>query len=243
MTADLQKKLLGSRLININPKKSGMKKLIKNLVSGLMLLLFWSISWWLFKIKNKTTIIGRENIPRETGMLFLSNHQSLIDSMLIGYALFKPWDIFRRYRQIPWNAAAWENFFKKPSRRIFCYFLKTIPAHRQSNIKLANQDIEKFKNILKNGNLLLFFEGTRSRNGEIGPCKYGPAKLVIDLQPTTIPIKISGMEKVMPIDVGFNWGRIKGGQKIFIKIGPAIQFDSMDIGDVRQKIQDEIKTL
>lgn len=220
-----------------------MKKIFKNLVSGLMLLIFWSIGWWLFKIKNKTTITGRENIPKETGLLFLSNHQSLIDSMLIGYALFSPWDIFRRYRQIPWNAAAWENFFKKPSRRVFCYFLKTIPAYRQSDICAANQNINDFKNILKNGNLLLFFEGTRSRDGTIGPCKYGPAKLVIDLQPTTIPIKISGMDKVMPITIGFKWHQIKGGQKISIKIGPAIKFDLLNINSIRQKIQEEIKTL
>ena len=90
-----------------------MKTLIKNLISGFMLLIFWVISWYLFKIKNKTTIIGRENIPKKTSILFLSNHQSLIDSMLIGYAIFSPWDIFLHYQQIPWNAAAWENFFKK----------------------------------------------------------------------------------------------------------------------------------
>jgi 1-acyl-sn-glycerol-3-phosphate acyltransferase len=83
-----------------------MKMLIKNLISVMMLLIFWVLGWWLFKIKNKTTIIGRENIPKKTSLLFLSNHQSLIDSMLIGYALFSPWDIFRHYRQIPWNAAA-----------------------------------------------------------------------------------------------------------------------------------------
>ncbi|HQB76561.1 MAG TPA: lysophospholipid acyltransferase family protein [bacterium] len=220
-----------------------MKMLIKNLISVMMLLIFWVLGWWLFKIKNKTTIIGRENIPKKTSLLFLSNHQSLIDSMLIGYALFSPWDIFRHYRQIPWNAAAWENFFKKPSRRIFCYFLKTIPAYRQSNIQTANRNIKEFKNILENGNLLLFFEGTRSRNGEIGACKYGPAKLVVDLQPVTIPIRISGMDKVMPINIGFKWLRIKGGQKILIKIGPAIKFDSMEINDVRQKIKNCIKAL
>jgi len=220
-----------------------MKKILKNLISALMLLIFWSIGWWLFKIRNKTTIIGRENIPKKTGLLFLSNHQSLIDSMLIGYALFSPWDIFSHYRQIPWNAAAWENFFKKPSRRIFCYFLKTIPAYRQSDICLANKNIQDFKNILKNGNLLLFFEGTRSRNGEIGTCKYGPAKLVTDLQPTTVPIRISGMDKVMPINIGFKWHLIKSGQKIVIKIGPAIKFEYLGINSVRQKIQEEIQKL
>lgn len=221
-----------------------MKQFVKNLISIFMLLLFWLIGWWLFRVRNKTTIIGLENLPKQTGLLLLSNHQSLVDSMLIGYALFDPHEILSRYRHIPWNAAAWENFFhKKVLLRTFCYFLKTIPAYRQLGPKLANQNVREYDEILRQGNLLLFFEGTRSRNGDIGPCVYGPAKIIAMRQPTTIPIKIEGMDKVMPISAGFKWHHIKGGKKITIKVGKPMEFKSLTLDDIRQTVQDSVKNL
>lgn len=220
-----------------------MKKFLKKPVSILVMLIFWFISWWLFKIYNKTTIIGRKNLPKRTGILILSNHQSLIDSMLIAYALFSPWDIIFHYRQIPWNAAAWENFFKQGGRRIFCYFLKTVPAYRHQGIMAANKNIEAFNQILSKDNLLLFFEGTRSRDGNIGPCVFGPAKIISLSHPITVPIKLENMDRVMPIAAGFKWYRIRGGQHITIKIGEPISFSSPELNDIRQTIQKTVVNL
>jgi len=201
------------------------------------------IGWWLFKIRNKLVVNGKENIPQSTGILFLSNHQSLIDSLVIAYALFKPWDIVKRFSQIPWNAAAWENFFKKPSRRMFSYFLKTIPVYRGGKMETINKNISDYKNILKESNLLLFFEGTRSRNGEIGDCRYGPAKIIFDQKPICIPIRLYGMDKVMPISVGFKWHKIRGGQKVYINIGKPIIFNSFEIKTIREEVPIIIKSL
>ncbi|MDD2681140.1 MAG: lysophospholipid acyltransferase family protein [Patescibacteria group bacterium] len=213
-----------------------MKKLIKNLISAVFLFSFWLIAWWLFKVRNKLTINGKENIPQSTGILFLSNHQSLIDSLVIAYALFRPWDIIKRFSYIPWNAAAWENFFKKPSRRIFCYFLKIIPAYRGGSMQTIDKNIIDFKKILNNSNLLLYFAGTRSRDESIGTCRYGPAKIIADLNPTIIPIRLYGMDKVMPISIGFKWHKIRGGQNIVINIGQPINFNSTDIKNIRHRV-------
>lgn len=220
-----------------------MKKIFKNLLTAMLLLVFWAIAWWLFEKKNKLKVIGRENVPKNTGVLLLSNHQSLIDSLPIIYALYKPQDIIGHFSRIPWNAAAWENFFKKPSRRIFMTFLKIIPAYRGGNLEMINQNIQNYANILSFGNLLLFFEGTRSRNGLIGSCRYGPAKIIADLQPITIPIRIRGMEKVMPISLGYKWHKIKGGQTVTLHIGPPVNFNSFDIKDIRELIPKIIEDL
>jgi len=220
-----------------------MKTFFKNLLTAMFLLVFWIIGWWLFEKRNKLKVSGRENMPKNIGVLLLSNHQSLIDSLPIIYALYKPKDIIINFSQLPWNAAAWEIFFKKPSRRIFITFLKIIPAYRGGNLEKINQNIKDYKKILHSGNLLLFFEGTRSRDGLIGRCRYGPAKIIADLNPTTIPIRIRGMEKVMPISIGYKWHKIKGGQTVDINIGPPIKFNSLDIKDVREEIPKIIKEL
>jgi len=78
---------------------------------------FWPFTRWLLSIGtatvgailffglSRTEIIGRRNALRAPNTLLLSNHQSLIDSFLIGFsayygaAIFKPW-------LIPWNPAA-----------------------------------------------------------------------------------------------------------------------------------------
>ncbi|MBN2884979.1 1-acyl-sn-glycerol-3-phosphate acyltransferase [Patescibacteria group bacterium] len=220
-----------------------MKTFFKNLPTILFLFIFWVIGWWLFKKRNELKVVGRENMPKGIGILLLSNHQSLIDSLPIIYALYQPKDIIKNFSQIPWNAAAWENFFKKPSRRILSKFLKIIPVHRNGKLETINRNIQEYKNILNISNLLLFFEGTRSRNGLINRCRYGPAKIIADLKPITIPIRIEGMEKVMPINIGFNWLKIKGGQIVNIHIGPPIKFSSFNIEDIRKEIPMIIKTL
>ncbi len=220
-----------------------MKKITQYLISPLLLMIFWLLGWWLFRVRNHTTIIGKENLPPGTGILLLSNHQSLIDSLLIGYALFSPWDVIKHYHRIPWNAAAWENFFQKPSRRWFCFFLKTIPAYRHCGLSEANLKIKEYENILRHSNLLLFFEGTRSRDGQIGDCRYGPASVVIGYKPVVIPIRINGMNEVMPINIGFKWQKIKRGKKISLHIGPAINFSDFSLEAVRRDIKNSVQKL
>jgi len=110
-------------------------------------------------------------------------------------------------------------------------------------MEMANKNIQEYNRILDHGNLLLFFEGTRSRDGKIGPCAYGPARVISERQPLTIPIRIENMDKVMPISVGFKWHKIRGGQKIVITIGKPLIIESSDINFIRHSIRESIINL
>ena len=212
-------------------------------MSIIMLLIFWLIGRWVCFVKNKTVVIGRENLPKGTGFSLYMNHQSLIDSLLILSACYTPFDILFRFETIPYSVAAWENFFKQPSRKFFCRLLKVIPAYRKSDLKMANKAVEEYASILKSGVLSLFFEGTRSRSGKIGKCLYGPAKLIAYHNPKTIPIKIEGMDKVMPISVGFKWIKIRGGNKVKLTIGKEIKFSSLAMENIRLQVKEAIENL
>ncbi len=59
---------------------------------------------------------------------------------------------------------------------------------------------------------------------KIGDCRYGPASVIINHQPIVIPIRINGMNEVMPINIGFKWQKIKRGKKYTLHVGPAINF-------------------
>ena len=65
---------------------------------------------FLFFVLNRTRVIGRRNVGHERNTLLISNHQSMIDSFIVGLAAFHPQSYLKPYL-LPWNPAAEENFF------------------------------------------------------------------------------------------------------------------------------------
>ena len=66
-----------------------------------------------FYVLNRATVIGRGNVPRERNTLLLSNHQTMIDSFLIGISAYYPQSLIKPF-VMPWNPAAEENFYRTP---------------------------------------------------------------------------------------------------------------------------------
>jgi len=153
------------------------------------------IGFILFAVFNRIKVIGKENIPQEKNTLLLSNHQSMIDSFLVGMCAFYPKVLFKPHL-LPWNPAAEENFFRNPILAWFSYNWKCIP------IKKGRKDvgaIYKMATCLKKGPMTLFPEGTRSRDGSIGKFRGGAGLLVLETQPKVVPVYIDGMNEVLPI--------------------------------------------
>src|SRR3989475_5526744 len=69
---------------------------------GRLFHLFWPVTsyvvtnvtvtlfWLVFFVFNRTVVIGRRNVGEERNTLLLSNHQSMLDSFLVGLAAFYP---------------------------------------------------------------------------------------------------------------------------------------------------------
>ena len=73
-----------------------------------------------------------------------------------------------------------------------------IPVNRSGNIIDSTQ---RSINFIKEGNsFLLHPEGTRTRNGELGPFKEGAAKIALETGLTIIPVAISGGYEIWPYD-------------------------------------------
>src|SRR5260370_38600242 len=62
------------------------------LVTNVTVTLFWV----LFFVLNRTTVSGRRHVGEERNTLLLSNHQSMLDSFLVGMAAFFPQSWLRR---------------------------------------------------------------------------------------------------------------------------------------------------
>jgi 1-acyl-sn-glycerol-3-phosphate acyltransferase len=192
---------------------------------------FWPFTRWLLTIGtstvgailffglSRTEIIGRRNALRARNTLLLSNHQSLIDSFLIGFsayygpAIFKPW-------LIPWNPAAEENFYKNVYQGWWSDQWKCIPVARGRRDMRA---IYRMIRALKEGTMILFPEGTRSRTGAIGRGRPGAGLVALANQPHIVPVTIMGMSDVLPI--GASWPI--PFQRVTILFGPPIDYSHL----------------
>lgn len=153
------------------------------------------IGYIFFNVLNRLTVIGRENVPTRPNTLLLSNHQSMIDSFLVGMSAFFPKSLLNSCI-LPWNPAAEENFYRNSILAWLADNWKCIP------IKKGRKDVGaifKMAEALKSGPMTLFPEGTRSRDGSIGKPRGGAGLLILETQPTVIPVCIDGMDQVLPI--------------------------------------------
>jgi len=185
---------------------------LTNLIVGPLVVVF-------FGLLNRTRIYGRSRVPRTRNTLLLSNHQSMIDSFPIGYAAFFPIDMIRPYL-IPWNPAAEENFFKTPLLAWVFHQFKCIPIRRGRRDFKA---IHRSERALRESTMILFPEGTRSRDGSVGRGRPGAGLVALETQATVVPVTIEGMDRVLPI--GRRLPRI--GQRISIYFGRPLDYSDL----------------
>jgi 1-acyl-sn-glycerol-3-phosphate acyltransferase len=168
--------------------------------------------------------IGMEKIPEEGGIVFIVNHQSALDipaslailpgrvRMLTKHSLFK----------IPvfgWALSA-EGF---------------VPVNRTDKEK-ARESLGPAERLLKKGTRVLVFpEGTRSTDGEVGNFKTGGFRLAIETGTPIVPIAIAGAEKILPAD-----GRFRRKGKITLVAGDPIETEGMT-GKDRPGLRDETR--
>lgn len=165
-------------------------------------------SFLLFRMLNKTTIRGLENIPTEhENVLYCLNHNSILDNFAFEVAAYLP-KILLKPKYLPISLADRKNFFGDPKSRKFKdqvlrllgrYFfdhLKAYPVDRQA--KDLDQ-VDRWIELLKENIVIVFPEGTRTRTGEIGPGKPGVGKLIYDAHPTVIPVHMTGTGEVLGV--------------------------------------------
>ena len=158
-----------------------------------------TLSYIYFRLLNNTTVIGKRNVPRRPNTLLLSNHQTMIDSFLVGLCAYYP-VLLIRPSLMPWNPAAEENFYRNTILAWFADNWKCIP------IRKGRKDFKAILKVaegLRTSPVTFFPEGTRSRTGEIGRGRAGTGFLVLETWPAVVPVCIDGMDKVLPIGSSF----------------------------------------
>ena len=135
----------------------------------------------------RVVVIGRERVPEGVACIILPNHVSNLDPPVV-------------FPAVPGMAAA---MLKKELMRI--PLLGTgmrlggfVPVERSSRREDAQASVEKAAETLRGGmHVLIFAEGTRSKNGRLQPFKRGPFYLAMQTGAPVVPVAITGTEKMM----------------------------------------------
>lgn len=157
-------------------------------------------------------VSGRENIAHLRGPLVLAaNHSSHLDTTLVLNALPL------RQRQRTLVVAAADYFYSDRVRAaLVTLAFGTIPVERGS--QSSDESTDRMHRLLEEGwSLLLYPEGTRSRDGRMGDLHIGAAYLAASHGVPLVPIGIIGTHEALP--PGSWWPR-RGD--IRVRIGAAI---------------------
>jgi 1-acyl-sn-glycerol-3-phosphate acyltransferase len=131
--------------------------------------------------------IGLENILPGGSYIYISNHSSMFD-ILIALAGI-PSDI---------RFVSKKQLFKIPIFGWAMTMAGYISIDRDRSLK-AMRSIEEAAQKIKNGiSVILFAEGTRSKDGLIQPFKRGPFLLASKTKVPIIPVTINGASKILP---------------------------------------------
>lgn len=134
------------------------------------------------------TVSGTENVKPDTQYFFLSNHLSNFDTPLLFRAIPTP----IRY-------LAKKELYKIPVFAQALHVAGIIKIDRGAGARsyaAINEGVAKAK---ENGySLIIFAEGTRSRDGDIHPFKKGAFRMAISTGLPVVPVTVNGTWEVWP---------------------------------------------
>lgn len=152
-------------------------------------------------------VVGQEHLEGLTGpAVFVANHNSHMDTPVILRALPGRW---RRRTAV---AAAADYFYDRRRKAVSASLVfGTVPIDRTSRGGVgAAQTAHLDRHIGDGGSLLVFAEGTRSRDGRVGRLRSGAALLAAEHHLPLVPIYVSGTREAMPR--GHHWMVLKAGR-------------------------------
>jgi 1-acyl-sn-glycerol-3-phosphate acyltransferase len=171
-------------------------------------------------------VSGRENIPHHGGALLVSNHLSHLDVFILGIPLHRPLNYVARSTL----------FF--PPLGAFIRSVGGFPIQREG---MGAQGLkETLRRIRRGGIVVLFPEGTRSRDGELAELKSGISVLAARAKVPIIPAAIAGTFESWPRSRAFPRPhplRIHYGQPILPAEIAGLDADTVT-GMIRERILD-----
>lgn len=172
---------------------------------------------WLYKIFYDFHIEGIENIPQDRPVVLASNHRSYADPVILTMPM-----------KLPVSYMAKEELFHN---KLFGWFIRKLGAFPVARGSGDMSVIDDSINILKSGrNLVIFPEGTRSKDGKVGKGKTGVAMIAAK----------SGAD-VVPCGIVFEGEKLHFRSKLTLKFGKPIKAEEIAVEGTSPRELKEVK--
>lgn len=157
---------------------------------------------------NRFRVKGVVHIPPDGGVLIASNHISAYET------IFLPWAIIGTFPlRMVW-APAKEELFRNKFTAFLYGSWGAFPVRRGRDVRAA----KVINDLLADQVVMLFPEGTRHKDGRLGPGNRGVGKIIYDTRPTVVPTALIGLNR---------WKFPGFGQKGSVIFGSPLDFSDL----------------
>jgi 1-acyl-sn-glycerol-3-phosphate acyltransferase len=174
------------------------------------------------------TATGAERVPPTRAYIYMSNHQSHLDIPVLYATLPSP-----TIRML-----AKTELFRIPLWGRGLRAAEFIEVDR-SNPIAARKSIDYAARLVNDGvSIYLAPEGTRSRDGRIGPLKKGGFHLALDTGAPIVPVAVKGTIDILPRGAKV----MRSGQAVTVTIGAPIDVAGRDLAGLMKEVREFLVT-
>jgi len=149
------------------------------LPDSLVRFVLWAATHSVYRIR----VEGRDNIPETGGALFVSNHMSLVDALLL---------IASTDRSI--RFLMFKGIYDLPYVKPFAKMIRAIPISSELRPREMLQSLREATNAIKNGEVVcIFAEGQITRIGQLLPFRRGMERIMKGVDAPIIPVNLDGV--------------------------------------------------
>jgi 1-acyl-sn-glycerol-3-phosphate acyltransferase len=145
------------------------------------------VPWGVRAAGIRTEVTGLEHVPKGESCIYLSNHVSNLDPPVLVPVLPGQCSVLLK-----------KELMRIPLLGTAMRMAKFVPVERGSRREAAQASVAAAAAALREGlNILIFAEGTRSKDGRLAAFKRGPFYLAMETGAPIVPIAISGTQTMM----------------------------------------------
>lgn len=144
----------------------------------LRLLLFF-LTHTLYRIK----VVGRDNVPEKGGALFVSNHMSFVDVLLLMASTDRPIRFLM-----------FQGIYERKIIKPFARMMKAIPISSELRPRDMIRSLRTASDAIREGEIVcIFAEGQITRTGQLLPFRRGMERIIKGIEAPIVPVNLHGV--------------------------------------------------
>jgi 1-acyl-sn-glycerol-3-phosphate acyltransferase len=169
----------------------------------------WTFFRAAFALYFRWRVFNPERVPRTGGVILAANHASFLDPPLVGAGLRRPINYLAR-----------ESLFRFPGIGALLRSWSAVPVDRDGGGAAGLKAI--LERLLAGNGIILFPEGTRTRDGKLQPARSGIGLIVVKSKAPVVPVRTFGTFEAYGRNQKFPRPR-----RVTLKYGAPMQFEQL----------------